>query len=277
MKIEPYQLRIEQESIDDLKRRLGATRWPDEIADSGWAYGSNLRYIKELADYWVNRFDWRAAEAKINSFHNFIADVDGTKIHFIHERGKGPDPIPIIITHGWPGSVAEMFKMIPMLTNPAAHGGEPEGSFDVIVPSLPGYGFSERPSAPGMNVPRIASIWRKLMSGLGYERFGAQGGDWGASVTTMVGFQHPENVIGIHLNYIPGSYRPYLGPDAPPLTQAELAFQETFKQWWQEEGGYAHQQSTYPQTLAYGLNDSPVGLAAWIVEKFRTWAIAKET
>lgn len=271
MNIQPFIIQIPQTSLDDLRARLSRTRWPDEIADSGWEYGSDLAYMKELVAYWQDHFDWPAQEQAINSFNHYRAAIDGLNIHFIHERGKGPNPLPLIITHGWPGSFIEMRKIIPLLTDPASHGGEAADSFDVIVPSMPGYGFSDRPTQTGMNAFRIADLWLRLMNGLGYQRFGAQGGDWGASVASCLGFAYPTNVVGIHLNYIPGSFKPYLEPGADELSETERAFLTEQEHWWQSEGGYAHVQRTKPQTLAYGLNDSPVGLAAWIVEKFRAW------
>jgi pimeloyl-ACP methyl ester carboxylesterase len=271
MNIETFKIQVSQAKIDDLQERLARTRWPDEIPGSGWDYGANLAYMKELADYWRNQFDWRKQEEAINQFHHFRALVDGWRIHFIHERGKGPNPLPIIITHGWPGSFIEMLKIIPVLTDPARYGADPKDAFDVIVPSMPGYGFSDRPNQPGMNLFRIADLRKQLMTGLGYRRFGAQGGDFGAGVSTVLGFGYPENLIGIHLNYIPGSYRPYLGPGVRELSEVERQFLAEADQWYQMEGGYAHIQRTKPQTLSYAVNDSPAGLAAWIVEKFREW------
>lgn len=271
MKVEPFTVRIPQTTLDDLQARLARTRWPDEIVDSGWEPGANLAYMKQLVMYWQTQFDWRVQEKLINSFKHFRASIDGLNIHFVHERGRGPSPLPLIITHGWPGSFLEMLKIIPLLTDPANYGADPADSFDVIVPSMPGYGFSDRPVRPGMNAFAIADIWLRLMEGLGYQRFAAQGGDWGASVSTCLGFAYPGNVVGIHLNYIPGSFKPYLGPGVSDLSEAEQEFLADNELWWQSEGGYAHVQRTKPQTLAYALTDSPAGLAAWIVEKFREW------
>src|SRR5262249_25125413 len=198
--------------------------------------------------------------------------VGGLGIHCLHVRGKGPAPLPLLLTHGWPGSVFEFLKIIPLLTDPGAHGRDPADAFDLVVPSLPGYGFSDRPIERGMTSYRIADLWRQLMTELGYERFGAQGGDWGASVTTWLGLTAPERLLGIHLNYIPGSYSPYLGPGARELSEVERAFVAERDHWRDTEGAYGHIQGTKPQTLATGLNDSPAGLAAWIVEQFRTWS-----
>jgi pimeloyl-ACP methyl ester carboxylesterase len=189
----------------------------------------------------------------------------------MHVRGKGPSPLPLVLTHGWPGSFLEMMKVIPLLTDPASHGGSAADAFDVVVPSLPGFGYSDRPSDPGMNTFRIAELWAELMRGLGYQRFAAQGGDFGASVCTLLGLRHAEHVIGIHLNYIPGSYRPYLEP-GDKITAVEQSFLDDADRWWAESGAYGHVQRNDPQTLAYGLNDSPAGLAAWILGKFRDWA-----
>lgn len=270
MKVEPFRIQIPSGAIDDLRQRLTRTRWPDAIPGTGWEYGADLDYMKQLVDYWLTKFDWRQQEAGLNRFRHFRAEVDGLGVHFIHEMGKGPKPLPIVITHGWPGSFAEMTKIIPLLTDPAAHGGDPADAFDVVVPSMPGYGFSGRPSQRGMNVFRFAELWVKLMAGLGYPRFGAQGGDFGAGVSTALGLYHADHIIGLHLNYIPGSYRPFLvGTDE--ISDVEKQFLADDEKWWADEGGYAHVQLTHPQSVSFGLNDSPVGLAAWIVEKFRAW------
>jgi pimeloyl-ACP methyl ester carboxylesterase len=272
MEILPFTIQVADTALADLRERLARTRWPDALEGVEWEYGADLAFMKELASYWRTGFDWRAQEAAINAFAHFRATVGGLGIHFIHARGAGPAPLPLIVTHGWPGSFVEMLKILPLLTDPARHGGDPRDSFDIVVPSLPGYGFSDRPTEQGMHPFRIADLWAELMRGLGYRRFGAQGGDWGSSVATCLGFAHAEDVVGIHLNYIPGSYSPYLGPEAPALTEAEHAFLRARDEWVQTEGGYSQIQRTKPQTLAYGLNDSPVGLAAWIVEKFRAWS-----
>ena len=271
MEVKPFEIHVSDEVLADLKQRLADTRWPDELPGTGWDYGSNLSYMKELVDYWQNGFDWRAQEKLINSFQHFKADVDGLGIHFIHERGKGPDPMPLVITHGWPGSFFEMHKIIPLLADPASHGGNAEDSFDVVAPSLPGFGFSDHAREPGMEVSKTAAMWVDLMNGLGYPRFASQGGDIGAGVTSRLGYGHADSLIGIHLTSITRP-TPYLGPGSEPLTDAEKTLISGREQWQQAEGGYAHIQGTKPQTLAYGLNDSPVGLAAWIVEKYRTWS-----
>ena len=223
-------------------------------------------------EYWQTTYDWRAQERALNEFEHFRTNIDGLGIHFIHERGKGPDPFPLIISHGWPGSVAEMLRIIPMLTDPAAHGGHPADSFDVVVPSLPGYGFSDKPVERGMSNTRIAGMWHQLMTeDLGYTRFGAQGGDWGGMISSRLGFSFPQSVAGVHLNLMTG-VPAFRGTPDPPLTDAEQEFIRLARRWFEDEGGYFHIQRTKPQTLGLGLNDSPVGLAAWIIEKFRTWS-----
>ena len=272
MKVRPFTIAVENSVLDDLRQRLADTRWPDEIPNTGWDYGSNLTYIKELVDYWRTDFDWRAQEAKLNAFNHFKSEVDGLDIHFIHEKGKGPNPIPLIITHGWPSCFFEMTKIIPLLADPASHGGDAADSFDVVAPSLPGFGFSDHAQDRGMEIQRVAGMWNKLMSqNLGYPKFGAQGGDIGSGVTARLGFAHSDTLYGIHLTSITRP-TPYLGPGSKPVTDAEQALITQRDKWFRDEGGYNHIQGTKPQTLAYGLNDSPVGLAAWIVEKYRTWS-----
>ena len=270
MNIQPYEVHVSDDVLDDLRDRLSRTRWPDELEDVDWDYGSSLAYVRELCDYWQDGFDWRAQEAQINEFDHFRADVDGLGIHYIHAKGQGPDPIPLVITHGWPSTFVEMLKIIPLLSDPASHGGDAADSFDVIAPSMPGYGFSDRPTQRGMSPIRIAELWHTLMTdGLGYDRFVAQGGDWGAQITTTLGLNFPQTVSGIHLTMASG------GSPIPPedeLSDAEKEFL-AHRDWWQQaEGAYGHQHRTKPQTLSYGLNDSPAGLAAWIVEKWRTWS-----
>ena len=275
MDVQPFKIQITDAALEDLQQRLGRTRWPGEIPGSGWDYGADLTFVREMVEYWRTGFDWRAQEKAINTFDHFRASVDGLGIHFIHQRGKGPDPLPLIITHGWPGTFFELLKIVPLLTDPVAHGGDASDSFDVVLPSLPGYGFSDRPVKPGMNLARIAGLWARLMTeGLGYGRFGAQGGDWGAGVTARLGLDHGDHVMGIHLTGVSAAlFRPYLGPGAPELSQQEKAYLEERDRWAQDEGAYYHIQSTKPQSLSYGLNDSPAGLAAWIVDRWRTWGV----
>jgi pimeloyl-ACP methyl ester carboxylesterase len=270
MQIEPFRIAIEESILTDLRERLARTRLPDEIPNSGWAYGTNLAYLRDLVAYWRDRYDWRAAEATLNRFPQYRARVGGLGIHFIHRRGVGPKPLPLLITHGWPGSVAEFAEIIEPLADPARHGGDAADAFDVIAPSMPGYGFSDPPIEPGMNPERIASLWVELMRGLGYQRFGAQGGDWGAMVTTFLGLRHAAHLVGIHLNMVaavPADTRNMDGISAEEATDLAEA-----RRFLKDETGYQRIQGTKPQTLAYALNDSPAGLAAWIVEKFRTWS-----
>jgi pimeloyl-ACP methyl ester carboxylesterase len=271
MSIEPFPLPYSEAAVEDLRFRLSHTRWPDEIPGTGWEYGADLAFMHQLCDYWKDQFDWKAQLEKLSAFHHYRCSVDGIGIHFIHERGRGPAPIPLVLTHGWPGSFLEMLKIIPLLTDPASYGGDAANSFDVVVPSLPGFGFSDRPTQVGMNTWRIAELWTGLMAKLGYERFAAQGGDFGASVSTILGLRHARRVIGIHLNYIPGTYRPDLEPGTK-LEDIEQRYLADADQWYVDSGAYAHLQRNTPQTAAYGLNDSPAALAAWIVEKFRDWS-----
>jgi microsomal epoxide hydrolase len=273
MNVQPFKVHIPEATLQDLHKRLAHSRWPDEIPNTGWEYGTNLAYLKELVHYWQTRFDWRAQEKMMNKFAHFRADLDGFNIHFIHEQGKGPDPLPIIITHGWPSSFLEMLKIIPILTDPASHGGKVEDSFDVVVPSLPGYGFSDRPTKRGMTIYSIANIWAHLMTDvLGYGRFAAQGGDHGASVTEQLAVSHGDLLVGIHLDMVPAHHIFERPPAEEELSQSEKDYLQQLELWLREEGGYAMIQGTKPQTLAYALNDSPTGLAAWIVEKFRSWS-----
>jgi microsomal epoxide hydrolase len=271
MKIEPFRIDVPEAVLTDLHARLARTRFPDEIPDSGWSYGTNLAYLRELVAYWRDVYDWRAAEAGLNAFAQFRADVDGIGIHFIHERGTGPAPLPLVITHGWPGSVMEFKKIIGPLADPGAHGGDPADAFHVVCPSMPGYGFSDHPRAPGMDAEKIAAVWVQLMRGLGYDRFGAQGGDWGSMVSGYLGANHADAVLGIHINMVLGF--PPEGEGAfDGVTPEELTDLGDLQKFLDEETGYQRIQGTKPQTLGYLLNDSPAGLAAWIVEKFRTWS-----
>ncbi len=272
MVVQPFKIDVADSVLDDLRQRLAQTRWPDEIPGSGWDYGSNLDYLKELVEYWRTGFDWRSQERMLNSFSQFKSQVDGMDIHFVHEKGKGPKPMPLVITHGWPSTFFEMSKILPLLTDPGSHGGDPADSFDVVAPSLPGYGYSDRPAERGMQVLKVADMWATLMTeNLGYPRFAAHGGDIGAGVTSRLGYAHAQRMTGIHLTSITRP-TPYLGPGSQPLTAAEQALVDQRERWQQAEGAYAHMHGTKPQTLSYGLNDSPVGLAGWIVEKYRTWS-----
>src|SRR5208337_1888031 len=263
--IQKFEVHIAQHVLDEVTVKLQHTRWPDEITNSGWQYGADLAYMKELTDYWINRFDWRKTEQAINSYDNFTAHISGYDIHFMYCKGNGPSSIPLLITHGWPYSFLEMFKIIPLLT------GNHEISFDLIIPSMLGYGFSQKITHPGCNVSFMADLWVQIMKELGYERFGVQGGDFGAGVSTAIAMKYPENLIGMHLNYIPGNYEPVLSEDEK-FSDPENEFLEADEEWYHKEGGYSLQQRTKPLTLAYSLNDSPVGLCAWIIEKMYGWA-----
>src|SRR5437016_1569173 len=272
MAAETFAIRISDTVLADLAHRLDTTRWPDEFENPRWEYGSNLAYMRSMAKYWRHSYDWRREEAMLNQLPQFRIAFDGFHIHFVHVRGKGPAPLPLIVTHGWPGSFVEMLKLIPLLTDPTAHGGRVEDAFDVVVPSLPGYGFSDRPRERGMDPKKIAALWVRLMQELGYERFGAQGGDWGSIISIVLGLDHAERMIAIHLNYIAGRFLLGGTLNVQPEDEIASAYLGQLRAWWDAEGGYSHEQGTKPQTLGYGLNDSPVGLAAWIVEKFRTWS-----
>lgn len=263
--IKPFVVNVPQDILDDLKTRIGSTRWPDAITGSGWDYGADLSYMKELTAYWQHSFDWRKVEAEINSYPNFMAEIDGQQIHFMHIKGKGKRSVPLIITHGWPGSFLEMIKLIPLLTE------DPDFSFDLVIPSIPGFGFSGKITAPGCNSEYVAGLWHQLMTELGYQRYGLQGGDIGAGVSSWTALKYPSHIIGLHLNYIPGSYQPYLA-DGEQLAEEVLAFKQYAAGWSAREGAYAYLHATKPLTAAYGLNDSPAGLCAWILEKFNSWS-----
>jgi pimeloyl-ACP methyl ester carboxylesterase len=270
MRPSPFTISIPDAVLADLRERLARTRWPDEPPGAGWSYGSDVSYVKELCAYWRDRYDWRAHEAILNGFRQFTAPVAGIDLHFIHEEGHGPKPFPLLLSHGWPGSVWEFHKILPMLTDPARFGGDPADSFTVVAPSLPGYGFSFAPGQARFGIADIAPAFAMLMTDvLGYARFAAQGGDWGAFVASVLGLRHPKNVVGIHLNLLTAGRE---GPAGVAPTAEETAYKEQARRWQAEEAGYQWIQGTKPQTLAFGLADSPAGLAAWIVEKFRTWS-----
>jgi pimeloyl-ACP methyl ester carboxylesterase len=269
MSTSPYTIGVPEAVLDDLRDRLGRTRWPDELEGSGWDYGTNLNYLKELVEYWQHTFDWRAQEVKLNQFSHFRTDIDGLGIHFLHQRGKGPNPTPLILTHGWPDSFYRMYKLIPRLTDPESYGGDPADSFDIVVPSVPGFGFSDRPRHP-LTQAQTAELWARLMGQeLGYSRYLAAGGDFGSGITQYLAATHPEAVAGIHVTDL-GFYNLQVGqPDLSPAEQRYLGAQQG---WFFQDGAYGMIQGSRPQTLAYGLHDSPSGLAGWIVEKFRGWS-----
>ncbi len=270
MEPRPFAIQVPDEVLADLRERLSRVRWPDEVLGSGWTYGTDLAYMKQLVAHWRDEYDWRANEARLNAFRHYTVPLAGIELHFIHQPGVGPNPLPLLLSHGWPGSVVEFHKLIPLLTDPARSGGDPADAFTVVVPSLPGYGFSFTPNQPRFGVPRIAAAFAELMAGvLGYDRFAAHGGDWGAFITARLGHSFPQHLLGIHLTMLP-IRRDLPKPDRP--TAEDERYLAELAEFQREEAGYQWIQGTKPQTLAYGLTDSPAGLAAWIVEKFRTWS-----
>jgi pimeloyl-ACP methyl ester carboxylesterase len=281
-RIEPFRLSVPQSDLDDLHDRLDRTRWPAELPGAGWEYGVPAGYLRELVRYWRHEYDWRAAEAELNGWPQFTTTIDGAKVHFAHVRSPEPDATPLVITHGWPGSIAEFLDVVGPLTDPVAHGGDAADAFHVVVPGIPGFGLSGPTTERGWEARRVADAWAELMRRLGYARFGLQGGDWGAAISRELGRVHPERVIGVHLNLLPGAQA------ATEPTEEELAAlgpeerERTLRSWrrwdaWSRDGaGYASLQSTRPHTLGYALTDSPVGQLAWIVEKFREWTDCEE-
>ena len=266
--ITPFRYRAPAGALDDLKRRLAQTRWPDSETVADWSQGVPITKMKALVEYWRTGYDWRRCEARLNGFAQFRTEIDGLTIHFLHVRSRQANALPILITHGWPGSVIEFLKIIEPLTNPTAHGGRAEDAFHVVAPSLPGFAFSDKPAERGWNAARIARAWSELMRRLGYPRYVAQGGDWGSIVTTTLAQQRPAGLVGIHLNM------PFVFPDPIPTTGLSAAEQravEAFRRFQSDGFGYFLQQSTRPQTVGYALADSPVGQAAWIYEKFHAW------
>ncbi|HEY3261553.1 MAG TPA: epoxide hydrolase [Pseudonocardiaceae bacterium] len=268
--MQPFRIEIPQADLDDLNHRLANTRWPDELPDVGWQRGVPLGYLRELAEYWRTDYDWRAAETALNAFPQFVTEIGGATVHFLHVRSPEPDAVPLLLTHGWPGSVAEFLDVIGPLSDPRSHGGDPADAFHLVIPSIPGYGFSRPLPGPGWDVPRIANAWAELMSRLGYERFGAQGGDAGSPISLALGTIHPQRVIGVHVNML------MTFPSGDPADFATLSESDQQRLgklalFDQDLSGYMKIQQTRPQTLAYGLTDSPVGQLAWIVEKFREW------
>jgi pimeloyl-ACP methyl ester carboxylesterase len=264
----PFRVAVSQKTIDRILTRVREARWPDRLDADDWRYGANWNYMKELAAYWTTRYDWRKAEARLNSFPQFKTRVEDFDIHFYHVRGTGPRPLPIILTHGWPGSVMEFLDVMGPLSDPAHHGASAADSFDVVVPSLPGFGFSSKPQGKPVGPQTTARLWHKLMRDvLGYSRYGAQGGDWGSAVTIQLARQFPEDLAGIHLNA--ASVRP--GPDSQ-LTEAERAWTRAAAAYRDAEMDYLREQQHKPQTVAFALSDNPLGTAAWIVEKLKVWS-----
>ena len=266
--IQPFRIAATDSQLDDLKRRLRETRWPERECVADWSQGLPLAYAQEVAAYWLEKYDWRAREARLNRFAQFKTTIDGLGIHFVHVRSPHIDALPLVMTHGWPGSIVEFQKVIEPLTNPTAHGGDAADAFHVVCPSLPGYGFSDKPTRNGWNVQRIARAWAELMPRLGYKRYAAQGGDWGSIVTTCIGIQDPGNCIGIHLNMPIALPDPATMNDLTDKEKSAIAGMHHYNDW---DSGYSKQQSTRPQTVSYGLTDSPAGQLTWILEKFWSW------
>ncbi|MDA7480241.1 epoxide hydrolase [Candidatus Pelagibacter ubique] len=268
--IKPFKLDIPNKVLQEIYTKVKNYPWHEMPDDGGWEYGTNLDYLKELSNYWVNNFDWRKSEAQLNRFSNFKSKVDDIDIHFIHEKGSGSNPTPLLLMHGWPGSVIEFLHIIERLAHPEKFGGNIDDAFDVVVPSLPGFGFSGRPSRP-MGPRKIANTLNKLMTeNLGYKNYLAQGGDWGATIANWIGYDHSKSCKAIHINCLTMRH-----PDGPQTKQEE-AWQQKFNTDQIMQDGYRTQQSTKPQTLSYGMMDSPVGIAAWIIEKMYSWSDLKD-
>src|SRR6185437_8798973 len=265
--IHPYRISVGEDVLDDLRSRLRGTRWPEAELVDDWSQGVPLGWIRDVCGYWAEQYDWRRREALLNRFSQFTTEIDGLGIHFLHVRSPHPEAMPLIVTHGWPGSIVEFQKVVEPLTNPTAHGARAADAFHLVCPSLPGFGFSAKPTTTGWGVDRIASAWARLMDRLGYPRYGAQGGDWGSAVTTALGAQDPDHCAGIHITLAMG-VRPNV-EGQPSLEEARALDGIKYYRDW--DSGYSKQQSTRPQTLGYGLTDSPSGQAAWILEKFWAW------
>jgi microsomal epoxide hydrolase len=262
----PFSIDVPQVVLDDLKRRLEATRWPEPIPGVGWDYGAEVAYVRELCEYWRADYDWRKQEAELNRYPQFLCEVDGVDIQFWHVKGKGPSPFPLLLIHGWPGSMVEFHRLIGPLTDPAAHGGDPADAFDVVVPSLPGFGWSGKPRQRGWGITRIAAAFDALMSReLGYSRYGVQGGDWGGITAAKMGSAHADHVAAIHLNFV-------IGMPPAEMSAADQAAAAKRAAFQAQETGYSNVQGTKPDSLTMAQTDSPAGLAAWVVEKFRTWS-----
>ncbi len=274
MSKESFTVAVPDEVLADLRERLAKVRWPGDFANAHWEYGTNQAYLQELVEYWLNEYDWRKHESEMNTFSHYKTDIDGVPIHFIHEPGKGPNPAPLILSHGWPWTFWDFQKVIRPLTDPAAFGGDPNDSFDVIIPSLPGYGFSTPLTTSGINFWRTADLWVKLMQDvLDYKKFAAQGGDWGAIITAQLGHKYADRLLGCHVNLmVPLDVFVGSLPEAGEYGQEEAGWYDRNMNFFAAESGYSALQTTKPQTLAFALNDSPVGLCSWILEKRRTWS-----
>ena len=267
--IKPFKIEISKENLQNIYNKVKNYQWHEMPDDGGWEYGTNLEYMKNFSKYWVEKYDWRKTEANINKFKNFKSNIEGIDIHFIHEKGSGTNPKPLLLSHGWPGSIVEFLNIIDKLAHPEKYGGSEEDAFDVVVPSLPGFGFSGRPSRP-IGPRKMASILNSLMlNKLGYKKFIAQGGDFGGTISTWLAYDFPQNLLGIHINILITRH-----PDGPQ-TSEEKEWQERFRKEQRIEDGYRTQQATKPQTLSYAMMDSPVGVAAWIIEKMRGWSDIK--
>jgi pimeloyl-ACP methyl ester carboxylesterase len=266
--IEPFRIAATDAQLDDLKRRLRETRWPERECVDDWSQGLPLAYAQEVARYWLEKYDWRAREVRLNRFAQFRTTIDGLGIHFVHVRSPHADALPLVMTHGWPGSIVEFQKVIEPLTNPTAFGGDAADAFHLVCPTLPGYGYSDKPARNGWSVQRIASAWSELMPRLGYTRYAAQGGDWGSMVTTAIGIQDPAHCAGIHLNMPIALPDPATMSDLTEKEKSAIAGMQHYNDW---DSGYSKEQSTRPQTVGYGLTDSPAGQLTWILEKFWSW------
>ncbi|MFJ6838616.1 epoxide hydrolase family protein [Streptomyces sp. NPDC091209] len=280
--VHPFRIDFPQSYLDDLHRRLDHTRWPDELPGVGWARGVPKDYLQDLVRYWRHAYDWRAAEERLNAWPQFTTEIDGARLHFAHIRSPEPGATPLVMTHGWPGSIVEFTDVVGPLTDPRAHGGDPADAFHLVVPSIPGFGLSGPTRDTGWEFTRVAAAFAELMERLGYRRYGAQGGDWGGAVSRELGRAYPDRVTGVHLNLLPGAYAvteptaEELAVLTPDERERTLVSWRRGQEWNREEAGYAALQSTRPQTLAYALTDSPVGQLAWIAEKFRQWTDSKD-
>jgi len=270
--IRPFRIDIPQSDLDDLRERLAGTRWPEQLPGTSWEKGAPVQELRELAEYWRDSYDWRAQEKRLNEYPQYLTEIDGQTIHFLHVVSPEPDAFPLILTHGWPGSVVEFLDVIGPLSDPRAHGGDPSTAFHLVIPSIPGFGFSRPLSSPGWDSRRTASAFASLMARLGYARYGAQGGDFGALISPDLGRVDPEHVVGVHVNAATVGFIPFGEVDESGLTDLEKDRAARIKRFMTEGNGYFQIQGTRPQTIAYGLNDSPVGQLAWIIDKFHEWA-----
>lgn len=268
MVFDPFTIQVAEETLLDLRQRLERVRWPDQLPGTGWDYGTDLAYLRDLVTYWHDRYDWQAQQNLLNAFPQFLTEIDGIRLHFQHIKGQGTHTLPLIITHGWPGSFFEMYKIIGPLTDPARYGGDPADAFDVVVPSLPGYGFSGPTRRRGIGPKQTTAAFASLMHALGYERFGAQGSDWGSLISSQLGSLYPDRVVGIHVDFL----TPRVSYQIDEQNEETQRWRERLETFRRDGAAYAHIHDTRPQTLAYSLNDSPVGLASWMIDMFRSWS-----